>query len=141
MGHSLKIYLFIVIFLLSQTIDLVKSAQPNFRTTTSTIPSINVQEVSKRDDNDPSQAKTMHPVSRLYLIQAKQKQKEPIFKEIGQRIFRNHSNNIVRLEFQMQVKIGDRTASDWGQTKKDAKRRAAISMLKSMGLQVENEIF
>lgn len=147
MKHSTKVYFFVVILLIVETKIFVECANSGSRTTSkpkdnrAAVQTLNVEEISKRDETDPRNAKTMHPVSRLYLIQAKQQQMEPIFKEVGKRNYRNHDNKIVRHEFQMQVKVGDKTASEWGQTKKDAKRRASITMLKLMGLQVENEHF
>lgn len=114
------------------------SAQhPIIRTaTTRTAPSA-IQEHSIHDENDPFQAKTMNPITRLYLIRATQHRSDPIFKEISRKHFRNQKNHIIRHEFQYEVKVDNKTASAWGQTKKDAKRKAAIEMLKAMNLQVE----
>lgn len=98
----------------------------------------NIQEHSSRDDINPLHAATMNPVARLYLIRAKQHQTEPVFKEIARKHYRNEKNHIIRHEFQIQVKIDDKTASAWGPTKKEAKRKAATVMLTQMNLNVTN---
>lgn len=100
-------------------------------------PGLQLQEQSNLDANDPLQAKTMHPVTRLYMIQAKRRQVGPIFRELARRNYRNDKNHIIRQEFQLQVKVDDKEATEWGDTKRNAKRRAAISILKKMGLQVD----
>lgn len=88
---------------------------------------------TEQDLSDPRQAVGKHPVSRLYEIQVKNHENGPIFTDIGERGHQNR--NIV--EFQVQVKVNGRTASAWGHTKKDAKRRAAVEMLTLMRLPVE----
>lgn len=85
------------------------------------------------DLNDPRQAVDKHPVSRLHEIQAKDHEKEPIFKVIGHRGEHSKHNQ----EFNVQVTVKDKTASAWGYTKKDAKRRAAIEMLNQLGLAIK----
>lgn len=87
------------------------------------------------DINDPLHAVEMHPVSRLHEIQAKAHKKEPIFQIIGHRGEQNKNNQ----EFHVQVTVNDKTASAWAFTKKEAKRRAAIEMLNSMGSTVESD--
>lgn len=106
-------------------------------TTVQPQPGPQVHEQPNPDANDPVHAKTMHPVTRLYMIQAKRRQVGPIFREIARRNYRNDKNHIIRQEFQLQVKIGDNEATEWGDTKRNAKRRAAIAILKKMGLQVD----
>lgn len=96
-------------------------------------PRTNCLEKPAKDYSDPRLAIGLHPVSRLHEIQAKNYESLPVFKEIGHR--RHPTKNNV--EFHIQVKINDKTASAWAHTKKDAKRRAAIQMLTQMGLQVE----
>lgn len=76
-----------------------------------------------------------HPVSRLHEIQAKNHGNQPIFKDVGQR-GQQQNNNV---EFQVQVTINDKIAAAWGHTKKDAKRRAAIEMLKLMDLPIASK--
>lgn len=110
------------------------STRPTVRTTTAHSA---IQEHSRRDEYDPVYAKMMNPITRLHLIRATQHKSDPIFKETSRKHFRNQKNHIIRHEFQYEVKIDDKTASAWGQTKKDAKRKAAIAMLKAMNLQVE----
>lgn len=112
----------------------IRSTRPTVTTTTAVSA---IQEHSRRDENDPVYAKTMNPISRLYLIRATKHQSDPIFKEISRKHFRNQKNHIIRHEFQYEVKVDDKSASAWGQTKKDAKRKAAITMLKAMNLQVD----
>lgn len=104
---------------------------------TTTTPASIIQEHPRQDENDPTNAKSMHPVSRLYLIRATQHKTEPIFKEIGKKHYRNQQNHIIRHEFQVQVKLDDKIASAWGQTKRDARRKAAIAMLRLLNLQVD----
>lgn len=131
-----------IIFLQLLHANSVGSAQPN-RTARprevaiSTTPSF-IQEHPSRDEENPFHAKKMHPVSRLYLIRSTQKQMDPVFKNVAEKVFRNQKNHIIRREFQIEVRLDDKTASAWGQTKKDAKRKAAIAMLKQMNLQVDN---
>lgn len=109
------------------------------QSTTTASSSLIIQENPTKDENDPLTSKMMHPVSRLYLISSKQHQMEPNFKVITVKQYRNQNNHIVRRDFQVQIKYGDKTLSAWGQTKKDAKRKAAIAMLKQMGLQVDGD--
>ncbi|XP_031624121.1 uncharacterized protein LOC116341295 [Contarinia nasturtii] len=85
----------------------------------------------ERDSSDPRQAIGKHPVSRLFEIQAKNHQVAPVFKDIAQRGEQN------KVEFHIQVSVNNKSASAWGHTKKDARRRAAIELLTQMGLQVE----
>lgn len=87
------------------------------------------------DLKDPHHAIEMHPVSRLYEIQAKLHQSEPIFKVIGHRGDENKNNH----EYHVQVVVGDRSASAWAHTKREAKKSAAIAMLNIMGLPVEGD--
>lgn len=74
-----------------------------------------------------------HPVSHLFEIQAKNHDAHPIFNVIG------HRGEIHKQEFQVQVKVKDRTTSAWGFTKKEAKRRAAIEMLILLGVTTETD--
>lgn len=107
-------------------------------TSTSTTPQpVRILEESKRDSSDPINAASMQPTTRLYMIQAKKREIGPIFKEISLRNFRNDKNHIIRQEFEVQVKLGDKVATGMGDTKRNAKRKAAIAMLKLMGLQVD----
>lgn len=99
----------------------------------STTPRANCLGNPEKELTDPRQTIGKHPVSRLFEIQAKNHEHEPIFKDIGQRGQQNKNN----VEFHVQVTVKDKIASAWGPTKRDAKRRAAIQMLIQMGLQVE----
>lgn len=94
-------------------------------------PRTNCLENADRDYSDPRQAIGKHPVSRLFEIQSKNHEPEPVFKDIGQRGQQNKNN----IEFHIQLTVKDKTASAWGHTKKEAKRRAAIEILTQMGLQ------
>lgn len=96
-------------------------------------PRTNCLENAERDYSDPRQAIGKHPVSRLFEIQSKNHEPEPVFKDIGQRGQQNKNN----IEFHVQVTVKDKTASAWSHTKKEARRHAAIEMLTQMGLQVE----
>lgn len=130
-----------LVFFAFWNLKLVESSQqpnrtPRLTVTTTTTPSP-IQEHSRRDDIDPVHAKTMNPITRLHLIRATQHRSDPIFKEISRKHFRNQKNHIIRHEFQYEVKIDDKAVSAWGQTKKDAKRKTAIEMLKAMNLQVD----
>ena len=98
-------------------------------------PQTNCLDNAHADNSDPRQAIGKHPVSQLFEIQAKNHASQPTFKDIGQRGQQNKNN----VEFQVQVTVNDRTASAWGRTKKEAKRRAAIEMLTQMGLQIETD--
>lgn len=82
---------------------------------------------------NPHQAVGKHPVSLLYEIQAKNHDSAPIFKDVAERCQQNQN------EFQVQVMVDDRIAFACGYTKKEAKRRAAIEMLKQMHLPIESE--
>lgn len=104
-------------------------------TTTPTQSSSHCIKHSPVDLKDPHHAIELHPVSRLHEIQAKLHQSEPIFKVIGHRGEQNKNNR----EYHMQVMVNDKSASAWGHTKRDAKRRAAIVMLNLMGLPVEGD--
>lgn len=136
-----KLLALTLVFLAFCDVKLIESGQQSNRSTRpaviTTAPPPAIQEHSRRDENDPYHAKWMNPISRMHLIRATQHQSDPIFKEISRKHFRNQKNHIIRHEFQYEVKIDDKTASAWGQTKKDAKRKAAIAMLKAMNLQVE----
>lgn len=136
-----KLLTLTLVFLACCDLKLIESAQQSNRSTgptvTTTTAIATIQEHPGRDEIDPINAKTMNPISRLHLIRATQHQSDPIFKEISRKHFRNQKNHIIRHEFQYEVKVDNKTASAWGQTKKDAKRKAAIAMLKAMNLQVE----
>lgn len=135
---------FVIIVLIN--LYFVQCKQPTSRslqarqTTTTSVPSIVVQEHSIKDDKDPEKAKFMDPITRLYQIQARKHQMEPIFKEIGQKNFRNQKNHIIRREFNIEVEIDNITAGASGFSKKSAKRKAAIAMLRRMGLDVEVDV-
>lgn len=90
---------------------------------------------AEQDWSDPGQAVGKHPVSRLYEIQAKNHENEPIFTDVGERGQQIRNN----VEFQVQVTVNGKKASAWGHTKKDAKRRAAVEMLTLMRLPVEDD--
>lgn len=104
------------------------------RTTTTTTPKprANCAENIQRDYSDPRQAIGKSPISRLYEIQAKNYARAPMFKELEQKAEANKSR-----QFHIQLTVNDKTISAWGNTKKDAKRKAAIEMLTLMGIPVE----
>lgn len=109
---------------------------PPTRATTTTTKSSHCIQRAPVDLHDPHHAIEKHPVSRLHEIQAKLHHQEPIFKVIEHRGQQNRNN----LEYHVQVTINDnKSASAWAHTKKEAKRRAAIAMLHTMGLPVEGD--
>lgn len=111
------------------------SPSPPATATTTTIKPSHCIQRSPGDLKDPHHAIELHPVSRLHEIQAKLHQSEPIFKVIGHRGEQSKNNR----EYQVQVMVNDKSASAWAHTKREAKRSAAIAMLKLMGLPVEGD--
>lgn len=147
MDISGKVYFLAIIFVLFQLLLLTDHAsaetsrgnrnqRPPQPIATTTAATIRIHEEPNRDSADPLHAKSMHPVTRLYMIQAKNHQLGPIYKQIAQRNIRNEKSHIIRQEFQVQVKVGDKEAIGWGDTKRSAKREATVEVLKLMGLQV-----
>lgn len=149
MAISRKVLFLVILFVFFQIILLSdyasaadnnranRNQRPVQQTPTTTAATIRVHEEPNRDSADPLHAKSMHPITRLYMIQAKNHQLGPVYKQIAQRNIRNDKNHIIRQEFQVQVKVGDKEANGWGDTKRSAKRKATIEILKLMGIQVD----
>lgn len=110
---------------------LSTTARTTMKTTTTTRPT----REPRMNCDASSQIIGLHPVSQLHEIQAKNHKHHPLFKDIGRRGQQNENN----IEFQVQVTVNGRSASAWGHTKKEAKRRAVIAMLTLMGVSIEAE--
>lgn len=141
MKSSTAVFVLVICLIGDHLILLSDAATENARRpaniATTPQPSVRIQEQSKRDASDPLNATSMQPIARLFMIQAKKREIGPIFKEISLKNYRNDKNHIIRQEFEVQVKLGDKVATGWGDTKRSAKRKAATAMLRLMGLQVD----
>lgn len=113
----------------------VPSPLSNTRTDTKPVHCIQYSPVGIKD---PHYAIDLHPVSRLYEIQAKLHQSEPKFKDIGHGCD-HHDQNKSNRKYHVQVMVNNKSTSAWSHTKREAKRQAAIAMLKLMGLPVEGD--